>query len=130
QLIAPDDPPLAIDRTDPIAIAVEGDTEIEVLLGDEPAQIFQVLRNGRVGMMVREIAVHFGVEGEVLARELRHQRFQRRTGGTVSGIPADTQSFEPSAIDTLEASEYPFDVIVEDLARLDGAGPVVPVARR
>src|SRR5690606_25688034 len=52
------------------------------------------------------------------------------TGGTVSGIPADTQSFEPSAIDTLEASEYPFDVIVEDLARLDGAGPVVPVARR
>src|SRR3546814_5378857 len=32
QLVAPDDPALAVDRADPVAVAIEGDAEIELLL--------------------------------------------------------------------------------------------------
>src|SRR5690606_42096350 len=130
QLIAPNDAPLAVDRADPVAVAVEGDAEIEVLFGDQPAQVLQVFRDGGIGMMVREIAVHFGIEREMFAGELGDERFERRTGGAVAGVPTDTHRFKPRAVDALQTGKYPIDVIVEDLPRLDSAGSVVPIARR
>jgi hypothetical protein len=35
QLVAPDHPALAVDRADPVGVAVEGDAEVEPFLGDE-----------------------------------------------------------------------------------------------
>ena len=35
QLVAPDHPALAVDRADAVAVAVEGDAEVELLVGDE-----------------------------------------------------------------------------------------------
>ena len=42
QLVAPDDPALAVDRADPVAVAVEGDAEIEPLVGDQRLQVGEV----------------------------------------------------------------------------------------
>ncbi len=35
ELVAPDHPALAVDRADPVAVAVEGEAEVELLLGDQ-----------------------------------------------------------------------------------------------
>jgi hypothetical protein len=45
---------LGVDRADPVAVAVEGDAEIELLLGHRVLQVMQVLGLGRIGMVVRE----------------------------------------------------------------------------
>ena len=62
QLVAPDHPALAVDRADPVAVAVEGDAEIEALLGDQRLEVGEIGLVGRVGMMVGEAAVDLGVE--------------------------------------------------------------------
>ena len=59
QLVAPDHPALAVDRADPVAVAVEGDPEVELLVGDERLQVGEVGFDGRVGMMVGKCAIDF-----------------------------------------------------------------------
>ena len=55
QLVAPDHATLAVDRTDAVAVAVEGDPEIELAVENEPLQVFEVGFDRRVGMMVGEV---------------------------------------------------------------------------
>ena len=81
-------------------------------------------------MMVGKIPVDLGVEREVLARQLRHQRLERGAGGAVARVPADPKSGQPLGGDAVEADQQTIDVILEDLARLDGAGAVGPIAFR
>jgi hypothetical protein len=69
QLVAPDDAALPVDRADAIAVAVEGESEIEVLLRDQLLQVREVLFLGRIGMMVGEGAVDLGEERVMLTRQ-------------------------------------------------------------
>src|SRR5690606_30140961 len=67
-----------------------------------------------------------GVESEMLARQARHERFERRTGRAVSRIPADPKGGQPIGREAVEADQQTIDVILHDLARFDRAGPVGP----
>ena len=54
QLVAPDHAALAVDRADPVAVAVESDPEVELLALDELLEVCEVLLDRRIGMVVRE----------------------------------------------------------------------------
>ena len=55
QLVAPQDAALTVDGADAIAIAVEGDAEIGLDLGDLVLELDQVMRLGRIGVMRRKL---------------------------------------------------------------------------
>ena len=54
QLVAPDHAALAVDRANPVAVAVERDSEVELLVGDKPLQVGEVLLDRRIGVVVGE----------------------------------------------------------------------------
>src|SRR3546814_8571226 len=61
-------PPLTINRADPVTVAIKGDPKVQFFFRDKGLQIGQVLFFGRVGMMVGELAVHFGEKQMMLTR--------------------------------------------------------------
>ncbi len=129
QLVTPDDPPLAVDRADPIAVTVKSHSEIEVLLRDELAQIDQIFLHRGVRMMVRKIPVDFSKEDMMLARQARDELFERGASGTIARVPANLQAGEGSSVDPVERLEHPVDVSIHDLKGLDRTGAAQPVAR-
>src|SRR3546814_5930780 len=83
QLVAPDHPALAIDRADAVAVSIESDTEIEALLGDELPQIREILLLGRIGMVVRKMAVDVGKQQVMLAGQARGELFDASARGEI-----------------------------------------------
>ena len=67
QLVAPDHPPFAVNRADAVAVAVEGDAEVELLVGDELLKVGEVLLDRRIGVVVGEGAVDLGEDHVMLA---------------------------------------------------------------
>ena len=59
------------DDAEAVAVAVEGESELALALAQAPDQVGQVLGLRRIGMVVREVAVH-------LAEELVHFAAERR----------------------------------------------------
>ncbi len=103
-------------------VAVERNSEIEVLLRDERLEVGEVRLDGRVGVMVRKGAIHVGVDREMLARQFLDELLERGTGGAVAGVPTDA---ERSA---LEALHQAIDVGVEHIDLVDMAMALGPVA--
>src|SRR3546814_1510344 len=99
QLVAPDHPALAIDRADAVAVSIESDTEIEALLGDELPQIRQILLLGRIGMVVRKMAVDVGKQQVMLAGQARGELFDDGARGAVARVPADAEGAAGEALD-------------------------------
>ena len=130
QLIAPNHPAFTIDRADPVAVAVESHSEIEVLLGDERAQIRQIRLDRRIGMMIGKSAVDIGEKKVVLARQLRGEHFERGSGSAIARVPADLEIRERSRVDIAKAHQQALDILAQNLAALDAARAFVPVARR
>ncbi|MFX6201860.1 hypothetical protein ABTF50_20895, partial [Acinetobacter baumannii] len=65
-LIAPDHTALPVDRADAVAIAIESQSEIELLLGDEALEIGKVLFVSGIWVMVGKIAVDIGEQQVML----------------------------------------------------------------
>ena len=128
QLVAPHDPPGAIDRADPVAIAVECDSEIELLVRDQRAKIGEVLFLGRIRVMVRKIPVDIGKQREVLPWEPGDERFERGPRRAVARVPTDAKSGQAIVADPAEPFNQPIDVGGHDLAGLAGADARSPLA--
>ena len=122
QLIAPDDAALAVHRPDPVAVAVEGDAEIEALVAHQRLEIREIGLVGRVRVMVGEAAVDLGVEQVVLAGQQGGQPLGRGPGRAVAGIPADPVG---GAVEPLEQA---IDIAVENALLGNGAFALLPVA--
>ncbi len=127
-MVTPDHAAFAVDRADAVAVAVERDAEVEILLGNERAQVRQIRFDRGIGMMIGKVAVDISVEEVMLPREAGGERFQRRARGAVTGIPADAQPLDRCRFHTAKAREQPLDVLVQDRALLDRPGPVAPGA--
>ena len=82
KMIAGDHAPLTIDRTDPVAIAVKSQSEIEILLSDETLQISKIRLVSRIGMMVGKFAVHFGERRAPSSRVVPPRGFDTQHVGT------------------------------------------------
>ena len=95
QLVAPDHAALAVDRADAVAVAVEGDPEVELLVGDEPLQVGEVLLDRRVGVVVGESAVDLGEDRVMLPGQPLDQHVEDRPRGAVAGVPADADTACP-----------------------------------
>ena len=112
QLIAPENAAFAVDRSDPIAVAVEGDAQIASLAAYGVDQLLQVLGDRRVRMVRREGAVDLRVQQDVFARQACRQRHHGVAGGAVAGIPGDLEIARP-----LEVAQQPVDI---GLLQIDG----------
>src|SRR4030095_1493013 len=77
--------PLAVYRPNAVGVAIEGDAEVELLIGDERLQVREIGFDGRVRMVVREPAVDFGEDGEMLARKLPHKLLEHGPAGALRG---------------------------------------------
>ena len=91
QLVAEQDVAFIVDHADAVPVAVEGDAEIGLLarhLGDD---LLEVLRDRRVGMVVREGAVHVAIDDEMRPGQAGGQRLHDRAGGAVARVPYHLQ---------------------------------------
>src|SRR5690554_153915 len=127
ELIAPDHSPLSIDCTDAIAVAVEGNSEIELLLGYKPPQVFEVLRNRGIRMVIGESPIDFGIEGEMFPGQSLHKRVEHRPCSAVSGVPPDPQLADTCRVEVGKSAKQSVDVVVEHVELLDRSRPIVPV---
>ncbi len=121
KLIAPDHPALPVDRPDAVAIAVEGQSEIEVLLRDQGLEVRQILLFGGIGMMIGETAVHIGEQRMMLTGQELHQLLDHRPRRAIAAVPADAEAA------TRIACEQAPDIIVENIGVGDGALALIPV---
>src|SRR3546814_2290776 len=71
--------------------SIKGDPKVQFFFRDKGLQIGQVLFFGRVGMMVGEIAVHFGEKQMMLTRQQLGELLDHGSGGAIAGIPTDTK---------------------------------------
>ena len=79
-LVAEDDPALAVDHADPVAVAVEADAELVAAVGHLADQVDQVVRLGRVGVVVGEAAVDLGEQALVAAGQAGGEGRHGRAG--------------------------------------------------
>src|SRR3546814_3396887 len=79
ELVRPHDPALPVDHADPVGVAVEGDADVGPVRPYRLLELFQILRDGRVGMVRREGAVDALVEKDVRAGQASHQRSEEHT---------------------------------------------------
>ena len=129
ELIAPDDPPFAIDSADPVTIAVESNSEVEGSCRDEILQIGKIVFDGGVRVMVGKSAVDLGEEDVMFTRQSGNQFLERRAGSAVAGVPADAHAFERRCIDAIQRCEKARDILVKDIALLCIACSIAPLAR-
>src|SRR6185437_4520534 len=114
QLIRPHDAACGIDYTDPISVAIEGDTEIRLTLEHRGLQLLQVLRDGRVRMMRREATIDLRVEQRVPPRQARRERTDNGAHSPITAVPYHMQI----AGDPTELPESP-DVAIRATGTVD-----------
>src|SRR3546814_20981357 len=105
-----------------LAVAVKGNPKVQFFFRDKGLQIGQVLFFGRVGMMVGEIAVHFGEKQMMLTRQQLGELLDHGSGGAIAGIPTDTKG---SAVKLLQ---QPLDIRDNDVDAFRDRSAYVPVA--
>ena len=112
-LVAPDNAAQAIDRADAIAIAVESQSEIELVVGDKLFEIGQILLFGGVGVMIGEGAVNIGEDREMFAGEQLDELFDHFASSAVARVPANAEwgAIRFLGIKTLD---QPRDIVVDD----------------
>jgi hypothetical protein len=74
EIVTPDHPSVPVHHPDPIAIAVERDTEVMPAAHDFGAEGGQVLDDGWIGMVVRKRTVAFAEEASCVGEQLLEQR--------------------------------------------------------
>ncbi len=124
QLIAPQDIAVLVDGADAVGIAVECDSEFGAVLFDGRDQVLQIGRDGGVGMVVGEGAVHIEEQLDGLAVEPLEQAVHGGAGGTVAGVEHDLDTAGP-----LELGGYLVNVGRDDVGCLPRALPQ-PGSRR
>ena len=122
QLVAPDHAALAVDRADAVAVAVEGDAEVELLARNERLEVGEILLDGRIGVVVGESAVDLAEDDVMMAGKLLDQHVQDRTCSAVPGVPADAEGFAG------ESLQQAVDIGFADVDLLDAPVALGPVA--
>ena len=109
--------PIGGDDAETITIAIEGQTEICTLLAHGGNQVDQIVRLGRIGVVIGECAVDFAVEfGHLRAQGTQHARTEF-TRHAVAGIYDDTQGTSQ-----LDIRGDAIDIVLRDIARFHATG--------
>ena len=112
-LVAPDNAAHAIDRTDPVAVTVESQSEIELVVRDELFQVAKVFLFRGIGMMIGERAINFGKDRMMLAGEQLDEFLDDLAGCAIARVPADTEC--PAIVITHQSR----DIIIDDAVIAD-----------
>ena len=121
QLVAPDHAALAVDRADAVAVAVEGDAEVELLVGDEALQVLEVRLDRRIRVVVGKAPVHLAEDDVVLSGKPVDEHVEDRPGGAIAGVPADAEWL------AREVLQQAVDIGFADVDLFDAAVAVAPV---
>ena len=109
QLIAPHHAALAIDRADPVCIAIEGDAEIAALFAHHAFQIGQIGFHRGIGVVIGEAAIHVAEQQMMGAGQQTGQPFHHRAGGAVAAIPRDGEGA------SAKIGQHRFDIAIHDI---------------
>ncbi len=109
QLIAPHHAALAIDRANPIGIAIKGNAEIAALLAHHAFQIGQIGLHRGIGVMIGKTAIHVAEQQMVGAGQQAGQPFHHRAGGAVAAIPGDGEGA------AAKIGQHRFDIAIHDI---------------
>ena len=126
-LVAPDHATGAVDCTQPVAVAIESQSEVELVVDDKPFEVGQILLFGRVRVMIGKTTVNVGVKRLVLAGQQRDELFDDSARCAIASIPADAER-RPIRLGSIETLDQPRDIIVQDRVIADRAGTLFPVA--
>jgi hypothetical protein len=122
-LVAPDHPALAVDRADPIAVAVEGDADVEALSRTSAFRCARLASTVGSGWWLGKVPSIQREDRVMLARQPPISFSSRRAGGAVARVPADLEALAAEILD------QPVDIGVEDVHVLDLAVALAPFAR-
>src|SRR5579875_2733227 len=89
QLVAPHDSLVFINRSDAIGITIVGNADSRATFSYPGLQVAHIVLDGRVGMMMREAAVHLDIKFDCLHSHLAHERDRHRTATTIATINGD-----------------------------------------
>ena len=77
------------DHAEPVAVAVEREAQLRAGIAHRGDQLLQVLRLGRIGMMVGKGAVDFAIQRRHFAAEAAEQLGRSCAGDTVAAVDGD-----------------------------------------
>src|SRR5579875_1767297 len=92
QLVAPHDPAILVDDSDPIGVTIVSDSDLRSFVSHGANQVAHICLDCRIGMMMRKTAVHLEVEPLHIEPELPHQRRGDRSTASVTAIEHDLES--------------------------------------
>src|SRR5687767_2359081 len=99
QVVAPHDLPRPVDHADPVRIAVERDPQLRAFRTNGGDEGLEVLRDGRIGVMVRERAVVLGEKTERIqaqrTEQLRRDARSRSIAAVVDDLERPRESADP-----------------------------------
>ncbi|MNS74854.1 hypothetical protein D3C72_1083400 [compost metagenome] len=84
-----DDLAILGDHAQAVTVAVEGDADFSIRLGQAADQVLQVFRMRRVRMVVREIAIDFAEQFDDFAAHAAEQVARERAGHAIAAIDGD-----------------------------------------
>jgi hypothetical protein len=96
QLVAPENAAARVDDADAIAVAVKGDAEFAAVVAHRLLELNEIFRNGRVGVMGREISVDFRIDEDVPARQQRGDPAGDSPAAPLPGSQATVSGRSPS----------------------------------
>src|SRR6185437_1994494 len=109
QIISPDDVTVPLNDADPVSVAVERNAEIVAALVHLVDEIFEILRNGRVRMVVGKRAVTFAEHARDFDTELCEQLWCDEATDAVTGIDRDPEWARDLANSTKHIVDVPID---------------------
>ena len=123
QLVTPQDAALPVDHADPVAIAIQRDAEVGLVLGHRLHQLFQIFRHGRVGMMIRESAVHLDIQQHMAGGQAHADFIHQRAAGAITAVPDDLQLLAFAIV-----AHHPVGIFLHDVMPADRARAALEIA--
>ena len=114
QLVRPDDLAGRCNHAKAVTVAVEGETDIGLLVLHHVDQVPQVLGLCRVRVVIGEVAVDVAVQRHDLAAELLEQSRRQLTGHTIAAVHDNL-----AGLGHHHALQYPVQVMVVQVHLLD-----------
>ena len=111
QFIAPHHAALAIDRADPICIAIKGHAEIAAFFDHHALEIGQIGFHRWIGVVIGESAIHVAEQQMMGAGQQMGQPFHDRAGGAVAAVPGDGEGA------AAKIGQHRFDIAIHDISR-------------
>ncbi len=116
-VVALDEPAGLVEEKAAVEVAVPGDADVGPGRPDQVDRVGPFFLDHRVRHTVREIPVRLVMQLDELDRQMRFEPIEYRAGTAVAGVDDDFERLDSLRVDV---GEQVGDIVVHDVARLDG----------